>query len=365
MLSAFLQKPELNTSRQLNLDLLKAAAIVCMIMCHPVFMLGQHLPNYLDDYAYFVADVIFGIYLFVAHAFMFAMGFGIVFSKKNEPGQLIRRGIRILILAYVLNFLRYGIYVLIDGFIEGEFMEETVYAFVVQDILQFAGLALIMTGIFKRLRMNEVATFALSVVLSAAGTFLAFEFDGSYLANYLLGFFVVTTEEGSCFAFFNWYFFVAAGMLFAAVLRRCEDLDAFYRRLLCVSCTVMLAYVAVSIAIGPMCLSKNTWYYAASTLEALGLLSIDLAFLGAAHFLVKRVGADKFPICLTMSKNITEIYVIQWCVIGFVDAVFCYILGIVFSYPAMYAFSVVLIPVSYLLAKRWVAWRERRLALKQ
>ena len=360
MAVAFLQKPELNTSRQLNLDLLKAAAIVCMIMCHPVFMLGQHLPNYLDDYAYFVADCIFGIYLFVAHAFMFAMGFGIVFSKKNEPGQLIRRGIRILVLAYVLNFLRYGIYALIDGLIEGEFMEETVYAFIVQDILQFAGLALIMTGIFKRLRMNEVAMFSLSVVLSLAGTFLAFEFDGSYLANYLLGFFVVTTEECSCFAFFNWYFFVAFGMLFAAVLRRCEDLDAFYRRLLCVSCPVMLAYVAVSIAVGPMFLSKGTWYYAASTLEALGLLSIDLTFLAVAHFLVNRVGADKFPICLTMSKNITEIYVIQWCVIGFVDAVFCYVLGIVFSYPAMYAFSIVLIPASYLLAKRWAAWRERR-----
>ena len=360
MASAFLQKPELHTSRQFNLDLLKAAAIVCMIMCHPVFMLAQHLPNYLDDYAYFVADCIFGVYLFVAHAFMFAMGFGIVFSRKNEPVQLIRRGIRILVLAYVLNFLRYGIYVLIDGLIEGEFMEEALAAFVGQDILHFAGFALIATGIFKRLRMNEVGMFALGVVLSVAGSFLAFGFDGSYLANYLLGFFVVTTEECSCFAFFNWYFFVAFGMLFAAMLRRCENLDAFYRRLLCVSCPVMVAYVVASIAIGPMLLSKGTWYYAASTLEALGLLSIDLTFLGACHFLLKRVEPPRLSVFLTMSENVTEIYVIQWCVIGFVDAVFCYILGIVFSYPAMYAFAVALIPVSYCLAKRWVAWRERR-----
>ena len=135
--------------RLLELDLLKVVAIVAMILCHAVYMLGVHLPNYETDVAYFIGDYVFGSYLAVAHAFMFAMGVGIVFSKKNKTLDLVKRGIFIYVMAFVLNFFRYGIYALIDGLIEGQFMEETVEAFLVQDIFHFAGLALIFTGAMK------------------------------------------------------------------------------------------------------------------------------------------------------------------------------------------------------------------------
>ena len=351
--------PGKNTSRQYNLDLLKALAIISMIICHAVIQLGKHNPGYEQDIRFLIGDVFFGDYLAVAHAFMFAMGVGITYSDKNRSGNLIRRGIKLYILGFVLNFFRYGIYALTDGIIEGQFMDETVYALIVQDIFHFAGLALIVTGLLRHMRLKEIHIFAVSVILSVVGSLFAFKIQGIPVANYFLGHFVITTEEDSCFALFNWYLFVAAGLLFGVILRGTVNLDSFYRKLLSIFCPVLVVYFTFSVVFGPLFMTKNGWYYAVSTPEAVGLLSIDLVILSLFHFLVKNTGASRLSAFLEMSYNLTKIYIIQWCIIGFVDSIFCYLLGIVFPYSVIYLFGVVLVFISAWIAKLWKK-RERR-----
>ena len=341
------------TTRQYNLDLLKAVAIISMILCHSVFRLGLHQPGYEQDIRYWIGDVFLGEYLAVAHAFMFAMGVGIVYSRRNRPADLIRRGIWLYALGFILNFFRYGIYALADGIIEGEFMADTVYALVAQDILQFAGLALIATGLLKYLKLKEGHIFIIGVILSAIGGPLAFCFQGSDIANYFVGHFIVTTEDGSCFTFLNWYVFVAAGLLFGAILQKTENKDRFYGKMLRTACPVMVLYIVLSIACGQFFLTKNGWYYGASLPEAAGLLSIDLTLLSAFHFLSKNVEISRFSVFITMSRNVNQIYCIHWCILGFVESVFCYLIGIVFPWPFIYLFGIVLIILSYWIAKKW------------
>ena len=312
--------------RLYELDLLKVVAIIGMILCHAVYMLGAHHANYEQDLPYFVADYIFGCYLAVAHAFMFAMGVGIVFSKKSKPSDLIKRGIFLYIAAFVLNFFRYGIYALIDGIIEGEFLEETVYAFLVQDIYHFAGLALVFTGVLKALKLKEWHICLIGVLFSVIGGILAFSFNGHPVANYLLGHFIVTTEKGSTFAFLNWYFFVGVGLLFGRILKACKDRDKLYRILLFVSAAIMVAYIVLTIFFGTFFLAKNSWYYAIGLADAIGLLSIDTTLLSLFYFLVKKVPKERLSLAVDMSKNIMPIYCAQWCVIGFVDSIFCYLI---------------------------------------
>ena len=339
--------------RRYELDLLKVVAIVAMIICHAVYMLGAHQANYEGDVAYFVGDVVFGCYLAVAHAFMFAMGVGMVFSPKNKPIDLVKRGIFIYVAAFVLNFFRYGIYALIDGLIEGRFLEETVYAFLVQDIFHFAGLALIFTGALKAIKLKEWHIFIIGVAFSVAGGFLAFLYNGHPALNYILGHFVVTTEDGSTFAFLNWYVFVGFGLLFGKILQGAKDEDKLYRIVLLVSAPVMVLYVALSCVFGPFFLAKNGWYYAIGLPDAIGLLSIDMTLLAAFYFLQKKVPARRLSVCIEMSRNLTPIYVAQWCVIGFVDSVFCYLLEFVIPYWAEYLFGVALIFICYWIAKGW------------
>ena len=68
--------------RQYNLDLLKALSVIAMVICHAVIRLGPQHPGYEQDIPYLIGDYFFGSYLGVAHAFMFAMGVGIVYSRK-------------------------------------------------------------------------------------------------------------------------------------------------------------------------------------------------------------------------------------------------------------------------------------------
>ena len=349
-----LLKPEAQkTSRRYELDLLKALAIISMILCHPVLRLGLHIPGYENDFFYFLGQDIFGNYLGVAHAFMFAMGFGIVFSRKSTPKDLMLRGVKLYLLGYVLNFLRYGMYNLTEAIFTGEFRSDILQALFGMDILQFAGLALIFTGVLKKLKLREFHMLAIAGALSVIGSVIPEIDTGNYAGNWLIGHFVFTNSDACAFVFFNWYIFVAVGILFGSILKKSADLDGLYKKVLTISFPIMVLYIVMTVVKGVLFLTKDGWYYAVSPLEAMGLLSIDFVMIGAFYFLLKRIDEAKVAPFITMSRNLTKIYIIHWCIIGFVDSIFCYLLEIVFPYTIIYIFAFALIFVSYWIARWW------------
>ena len=342
-----------NNARRFELDLLKALAIICMILCHPVTRLGIHNPGYENAFFFFFGEDILGSYRCVAHAFMFAMGVGIVYTRKNTPKDFILRGVKLYLLGYLLNFLRYGIYNVIGSIINGEFRSDMLKAFLGMDILHFAGLALIITGVLKLLKLREVPMLAIAGVLSLASVFIPVIDTGNIIGNWLIGHFVATNAETWCFVFFNWYIFVAAGMLFGKMIRKTENPDRLYKRLLIISCCVMAVYITLTFCFGTFFLCRDRNYYELSLPEAAGMLSIDLSLLSAFYFLLKRVPASKFRVFIDMSRNITSIYFIHWCILGFVDSIVCYQFEVIFPWPVIYLIGAVLIVVSSLIAKLW------------
>ena len=348
-------------ARQYNLDLLKALAIVCMLFCHPIIRFGEYRPGYESEFLYFLADDIIGDYIVAAHGFMFAMGVGMAFSRKSTPKDMICRGFRLFFLGYVLNFFRYGIYTLGYDIIEGgELSLITQDSLFCPDILQFAGLAFIATGLFMKLKLKEIPILVISVILSAIGAMAAFYDTGNTVLNYVCGAFIFVGEDFSVFCFFNWYIFVAAGILFGKILQKTQDRDLLYKRLIIVSGIICIIYAACSCRFGAFFLSKGREYYASSPLEAVGLLSIDLLFLSFFYFLLQKVGASKFSIPIEMSRNITSIYFIHWIILGFTESVCCYMLGIVFDYPFIIAYGAALLVVSFLLARYYDRFRRSR-----
>ena len=213
-------KNELKDTRQYNLDLMKAVAIISMVFCHPVLRLG-----------------------------MYTLGYGLV---------------------------------------SGEFPDETLYAFLCQDILQFAGVALVATGIFIRIGLRESHILATGLILSVIDTAVPDVDTGHYVLNTLLGTFLYTTEETSCFCFASWYIFVASGLVFRKILQSLADKDFLYRKLQIVSGCIAAVYIASTCIFGVCFLSRNHYYYTVSPLEAAGLMSIDLFVLSSFHFLLKK-----------------------------------------------------------------------------
>lgn len=348
----WLKKEETNTSRQYDLDLLKALAIVCMIICHCVITFGYYHSGYENDFWYWFGETVLGQYLAVAHAFMFAMGVGFIYTEK-KPVKLVKRGVKIFILGYVLNFLRYGAAALIYDLIMGEFAPDTLEALFCPDIFQFAGLAMILTGAFKKLRHNTISIFLIGIVMSAAGSFLVLMDTGNYIVNLLLGQLITTTPDTSCFALLNWYVFVAAGMLFGEMIRRMNDLDGFYKKLFILSGLLSAIYITLTFLFGTFFLTRQGFYYGISTLDGAGVVCIDLFLLSIFHFLLEKFGSAKFKRCIEMSKNVTPIYIIQWCIIGFVDFIFWYMLEIIFPYYVIYPLGIVVIIVSFYAARAW------------
>lgn len=289
----------------------------------------------------------------VAHAFMFAMGVGVVYTRRGAPADLMRRGVRIYLLGYVLNFCRYGFYALAEGILSGVFEPETLEALFGQDILQFAGLALLVTGALKQLGLRADRMLVVGIALSVFGSAMPFVHTGNFALDCLLGHLVVTTHEASCFAFCNWYVFVAAGQVFGAVMRKAQEPDRLYLRLGIASGCVMAAYLVATLAFGPLFLCRERNYYAVSTLEAAGLLSCDLSLLAASHVLVRRFGDAGLRLPLEMSQNLTAIYFIHWCILGLVDSVFYYLLDVTFSWLEIYGIGTALLVVSFLLARMW------------
>ena len=80
------------TARRYEWELLKALAIISMILCNPVIRLGIHNPGYETAFPYFLGQTIFGNYLGVDHALVLAVGFGITeYIERNvHYGQRTR-----------------------------------------------------------------------------------------------------------------------------------------------------------------------------------------------------------------------------------------------------------------------------------
>ncbi|MBR3242321.1 MAG: DUF1624 domain-containing protein [Parasporobacterium sp.] len=342
---------EQSNERQYNLDLLKAFAIVCMVICHAVLMLGQYRPESGNEFWYIFADNIIGAYVVAAHGFMFAMGVGMVYSRKNRPADQIRRGVSLLILAYVLNFFRYGMYFMAEGLITGTFAERAMGSLFGGDILHFAGLAFIVTGILKQLKLKESTILFIALILSMIGTMAASVDTHNAVWNIIVGLFVFTPNHASTFCFCSWYLFVAVGLVFGKILKETPDKDSFYKKLLIISGILTAIYVAATFACGMFFLSKDKAFYDASPLEALGLLSIDFFVLSLFHFLLKKVDASKFRRSIEMSKNINSIYCIHWCIVGPIEFFFCYLLKWVPGYLEMYAIGFALLFISFFLAR--------------
>ena len=271
-------REKVNTGRQYNLDLLKALAIVTMIICHTVTILSGARTDYESEFGYRFANVFLGSYLAVAHAFMFCMGVGFVYSRNNEPKTLLVRGIKIYIMGYVLNFFRGGMYAIVASIFDSSYRDMIGYTLLLQDILLFAGLAMMLTALFKKLKLDCRIILAISVVMSVFSQLAAMKYQGNTFMNVLIGSFVPTVEDYSTFVLLGWYFFVAAGICFGEVLQRTKNLRRFYGLILGISSVIMVVYIALTVRFGCFFLCPGGGYYYTGILESIPISGWILSF---------------------------------------------------------------------------------------
>ncbi len=308
-----LQKEPVNTGRQFEADMAKFVCLIGMVIvhCFDVFVSFYEISSNLQFVFLFVLNCIFG-----AGTFMFCMGVGIAYSSRSTPGYLMKRGVKIFLLGYLLNLLCAASYLL---------LLHDVSLFVTYllglDIMQFAGLALFLFGLLEKLKCPDWGIGLIALAFSLAGTFIHGVDLGNPLANIFCGLFIGSFDyewmTGGIFPLLNWFIFVAAGYLFAKyLLRRCENKTKLYLLLGSVSAVILAVYMIIAIPGRLGMMGSVLRFHHMGLPEAAVCLAGAVFAFGVYTFVTRPFPAAVKAVVTDVSRNINAVYCIQWVLLA-------------------------------------------------
>lgn len=313
-----ISKEEVNTGRQKEADLAKFVCLVGMVIvhCFDVFVSFSETSSSVQFVFLFVLNCIFG-----AGTFMFCMGLGLAYTAKNTPGEILKRGLKIFLLGYLLNLLCALSYLILL-----KDMALFVTYLIGLDIMQFAGLALMLFGLLKKLNCPDWGIGAVSVILSVIGSLIGTVDLGNPAANIFCGLFFGSFDyewlTGGIFPLFNWFIFVAFGYLFAKyVLRRCENTDRLYGILSGVSAVIVAGYMFIAIPNGLGMMGSVLRFHHIRFPEALVACAGALLAMRVYHALLKILPGKAVDVVVSVSRTINMLYCCQWVILAWMASI--------------------------------------------
>ena len=306
--------------RRFELDVVKFFAIIFMITIHVYEYLGPYdQDSVMPDSAFRNVMEFLGGPL-VAPILMFCMGIGMIYTKHNTPGDFLRRGIKLMIMGYTLNFLKLTLPQLIGKMLGSEEDFDIIGGLLCVDILTFAGAAFIIIGLLRKLHLSTFAICMLAFLLQGAGIWgvnLNIESDVLQgLAGILLptGFWVA-------FPLTLWLVYPALGMVFGEFLQKTTDKREMYKKLMIVSatiftaCTVGLVYTGYDLRqFYAVC---DNYYYHQTFISTIWTLPLILLAISLGFFLFRSFEDSKFGGLIGFcGANLNRIFIIQWLLIS-------------------------------------------------
>ena len=321
MMERIFSKDRVNTGRQREIDLLKAYSIIMMIITHCIddlFIYENHLPSVIID------DIL--AQSVGAQGFMICMGCGILFWKSRTPKTMVNRGLMLLLTGQVLNIVRsvipYTIIYLLTGDRNARGAVLLVFS---SDILQFAGLFMIVMALFTCLKLKSWHVFLISIGCNIMAMLLALKIStGSYLLDQFIGLFIFTRAE-SYFPLLHWMIYPAFGMVFGDILQHVKDKTRFYAWLLVPCSIVAVFYFYVGLAVDQEFFTVfNVWqtFCCMSIYDALPQLFCNVGVICLCYFITFRLSKEAMKPINFISVNINRYYCIHYVFIAAINSVF-------------------------------------------
>ncbi len=280
-------------ARFASLDLVRGFAVLCMFAVHALHTYGDKELARKTLYGRIV-DFLGGAP--AAPAFMFLMGLTLAASARTWGSQA-KRGLLLLLLGYALNFARASLPILAGAPYPGDPWE----FFWMVDILQFAGAALLILPLLKRL--PSAALGALFLALAFLSPYLwGLTPDAHALVDILWG-----KHPKVFFPLFPWLAFPVAGILYAR-LRPSRPM----RPILAVGALLILAGAPLHKSLSGDGAIYS--YYHATPGSVLWMTGFTVLWLEAAAQLAPRLGRF-LAFFRFWSENVTSAYVISWMLI--------------------------------------------------
>jgi hypothetical protein len=319
----------INAGRQKELDYAKGLAIFFMIAVHCLEIFASS--KVVDETAYGMTVEFFGSFT-SATVFMILLGVGIIYSSKSEPRILCKRGVMLIGAGYLLNLIRGFFPMAVSWKLTGsdEWLSYMMIEPLRIDILQFAGLTFIFFGLAKRLKFSTLAFVIALIVFEIINIILInYGFYYSAIMDYrnpqfflaaITGLFWGTSELSS-FPFLSWIFYPIAGYLFGEYLINQDGTSKkrLYTFVIFLSATVFAAAIILcwyfEIDYG---WETDSSFYHHMILGNIVFGSCAFLLIGIVWLLSRYIPALIQRALSRWSKNVTEIYFIQWILIGWI-----------------------------------------------
>lgn len=310
--------PKINSGRQTELDIARALAVVFMVFVHIQMYFSKE--ELVDSFLGMGVDFMGGVP--AAPVFMFLMGVGFLYSRKTDYRLLIQRGVKVLAVGYLLNFLREALPELVDYCQEGDSVSLSgfIESFIDIDILQFAGLAMIFFGWVKCKKLSVKQIALLGIVFPLMNICLLPIQCENYCCQAFTGLFWGSSEYAE-FPFLTWIFYPITGYLFANILIRCKDKFRFYKQLLINSGVLLILSLLVLIGVFDVKLGMNSEidYYHHTFIANIIYLLFCLFWISLLYLLFNRLPEAVMCLLRRWSSNVTEIYFVHWIIIGWLS----------------------------------------------
>jgi uncharacterized membrane protein len=306
-----------NRGRQVELDIARGLAVLFMVLVHVqiVFSTPELNDSFVGEFINFLGTPP------AAPVFMFLLGAFIIYSSKNDPKTLIRRGLLLILAGYLLNLCRGTLPTMTQwAFLGGDQYLTIAWKVLIEiDILQFAGLAFIFFGLVRRYGLKSSTILALGIVLSLGGYFLSSLQTDDLLTSAVTGLFWGSSNV-SYFPFVSWILMPVAGYVFGQYLVRCKDKERFYRYSLVISSlAVALSVLVLIIGLGvDMGLTNDYVYYHQDILANVIYISFAAFWLCVLFYVTKVLPKPVGKTIGRWSRNVTDIYIIHWILIGWI-----------------------------------------------
>ena len=316
---------QIETKRRSEFDYAKTLAIFFMVIIHVVEELShvefETLPS-----GFWENLIQFGAGPLAAPVFIFSMGLGMVYSRSQEPIQLFKRGVKLLIVALALNICRDVIPRLIVCLISGSAPDWEVFRYQLFniDILHFAGLAFMFTALLKKLKVPVLALVPIGILMQIVGNELSLCFAPTGLAEILLSYIFDTGGDLACFPILTWYVSLAIGILAGTIIQRFSDnLNRIYSIGFWGGASLLLGFIFachyydVDIRLfhalyEDAFYGQTFFHFLYNTL----IIVIELSLI----YLITRKWKRDLPFAEFCGKNLTTIYVVQWMIVGWMTS---------------------------------------------
>ena len=315
-MSNLFSEEKVNTGRQVELDIAKALSIIFMIFLHTLMVLPSFNADIGSTYNFIISNILGRPY--AAPIFMFCMGVGVVYSRHSQWDVMIKRGVKLFLLGILVNIVEFFLPCYVCGTLLGRwdvFPTAGGLLLFCVDILAFAGLAFILMGILKKLELSNKQLIIVAVVMSLIATFTRNIDFGVPVINLFFANFIGNKGGFGAFPLFHWFIFPIAGYIWGQYFMRANDKKEFFK-FWPILLIVALAYFLLSSQIwGGVASSDVHLYYFMTTLDAIFCIINAHAVIGLCYWIAKYLPDAIIKGFSILSSNITNIYVVQWCLI--------------------------------------------------